>query len=267
MHEYDVALKSILMRPGSVLLTALTGESTLRWLNVELPKVNNPRMDLLGEAEDGTRWGIELQARNEKNFPYRMGYYLFGSAERSGRLNRQIALYVGEAPLRMKDRVEGPDISYRFHLVDIRDLDGERLLASASLSDNVIAILTRLGREPDTVRRILQRIAAGRPGEREQAMSELLIVACLRKLDSKIKREAKKMPILNDIMDSEVFGPLIRQGRAEGQMDMLLGQLEQRFGPVPERTRKRLAALKPAQLKAAGLRVLNARKIDDVFAR
>jgi hypothetical protein len=41
MHEYDVALKRILTRPGSALLFALTGAAKLRWLNVELPKVNN----------------------------------------------------------------------------------------------------------------------------------------------------------------------------------------------------------------------------------
>jgi hypothetical protein len=55
MHEYDVALKRILTRPGSALLFALTGASELRWLNVELPKVNNLRVDLLGAA--GRRTG------------------------------------------------------------------------------------------------------------------------------------------------------------------------------------------------------------------
>src|SRR5713226_2795386 len=122
MHEYDVALKSILMRPGSGLLAALTGSSSLRWLNVELPKVNNRRVDLLGEDDDGGKVGIELQARNEKVFPFRMGSYLFSNAEVYGCLQRQIALYVGEAPLRMKNFVEGPNISYRFDMVDIRDL-------------------------------------------------------------------------------------------------------------------------------------------------
>jgi hypothetical protein len=79
------------------------------------------------------------------------------------------------------------------------------------------------------------------------------------------------MPILNDIMDSEVFGPLIRQGRAEGraegQLEMMLGQMEKRFGAVPPRYRKRLAAMKPEELKAAGLRLLDVNRIEDLFAR
>ena len=43
-------------------------------------------------------------------------------------------------------------------------------------------------------------------------MAELPILACLRTLGGEVTKEAKRMPILNDIMDSEVLGPLIRQG-------------------------------------------------------
>src|SRR5258708_25000299 len=108
----------------------------------------------------------------------------------------------------MKNFVEGPNLSYRFDMVDIRDLDGERLLKSGNLGDNVIAILTRLGSHPDTVRRILKRIAAGRPGERERALSELVIVSGLRRLTGEGKREAKKMPIFDDIKGNQGLRPL-----------------------------------------------------------
>src|SRR5579863_163961 len=172
MHEYDVALKNILTRPGCSILAQLTGASSLRWINVEVPKVSNRRVDLLGELPDGNLVHIELQSRNEKDFPLRMAEYLFGIRRQYGRLPRQVALYVGEAPLRMKDRIEGPDASVRFHVVDIRDLDGERLLASSSMGDNVLAILTMLSEQPKAVRRILERIEEGHPEEREQALAE-----------------------------------------------------------------------------------------------
>lgn len=126
MHEYDVALKSILTRPGSSILTQLIGVRSLKWINVEAPKVNNRRVDLLGELPDGNLVHIELQSRNEKDFALRMAEYAFGIRRKYGHLPHQVALYVGEAPLRMKDRIEGPDVSVRFHLVDIRNLDGER---------------------------------------------------------------------------------------------------------------------------------------------
>jgi hypothetical protein len=52
MHEYDVTLKNILTRPGSSVLAQLTGLSSLKWLNVEAPKVSNRRVDLLGELPE-----------------------------------------------------------------------------------------------------------------------------------------------------------------------------------------------------------------------
>jgi hypothetical protein len=139
-----------------------------------------------------------------------MAEYLSGIGRRYGLFPRQVVLYVGEAPLRMKDRIEGPDFSVRFHLVDIRELDGEQLLASASIGDNVLAVLTRLSEQLKVVRRILERIAAGQPEKRDQALSELLILARLRRLSGDLKREVEKMPILldmmDDIMDDEVLG-------------------------------------------------------------
>ena len=42
----------------------------------------------------------------------------------------QIVLYVGPARMRMKDHIAEEGLSYRCHIVDVRDLDGERLLAS-----------------------------------------------------------------------------------------------------------------------------------------
>lgn len=268
MHEYDVAIKRILTRPGSVLLNALTGAHSLRWLNGELPQVNNRRVDLLGESPDGELTQIELQAWNELDFPLRMGEYLFGIGRRYGRLPRQVVLYVGEARLSMPDRIEGPDYLVRFHMVDIRDLDGEQLLASDNRGDHVMAILTRLGTRPDTLRRrILKGIADGPAAERDQSLAELLIIAGLRKLDDEVKREAWKMPILNDIMDHGVIGPLLRQGRAEGELALLRRLIERKFGVASLRFRKRLEALKPAEIEAAGLRLLDAESIEDLFER
>ena len=267
MHEYDVALKNILTRPGSSALDQLTGASSLKWINVEAPKVSNRRVDLLGESPNGNLVHIELQSRNEKDFPMRMAEYLFGIGLRYGRLPRQVALYVGEAPLRMKDRVESPDVSVRFHLVDIRDLDGAKLLASAHVGDNVLAVLTRLSEQPRVVRRILERIAAASPNERDRALAELLILAKLRRLSGEVTRETRKMPILEDIMDHDVIGPAIRKGRVEGQVELLLSLIQKRFGRVPPAVSQRIAALKPAQLKRVGLRLLDAQRIEDLFAR
>ena len=277
MQEYDVALKRILTRPGSALLASLTGGGAVDWLNVELPKVNNLRVDLLAVSASGELIHFELQSRNERDLALRMAEYFFAIWRQYGKLPRQIVLSVGEKRLRMKNFIAGPNLNFRFHLVDVRDLDGEKLLARPSLSDNVIAILTRLGSEPGTVRRILTRIADGQEELRGEALMELSILAGLRKLTGEVKREAKRMPILEDIMDNEIFGPAIRQGlaqgraeglvegRVEGQMEILLRLIERKFGTVSPRIRQRLAKLQPEQLTAVGFRLLDATSAQDLF--
>ena len=57
------------------------------------------------------------------------------------------------------------------------------------------------------------------------------------------------------------------ENELEGQVEMLLSQVEKRFGRVPPAVGQRIAALKPAQLKRAGLRLLDAQHIEDLFAR
>ena len=93
VHEYNTALKRILTRPGSMLLSALTGSSSLRWLDTETPLAPNLRVDLLGESPRGHLIHIELQNRNDQDFPPRMAEYSLALALRHGRPPKQVALY------------------------------------------------------------------------------------------------------------------------------------------------------------------------------
>ena len=275
MHEYDVALKKILTRPPSSLLAALTGSSTLHWLNVEAPLVRNLRVDLLGETPDGELIHIELQSRNEPRFYMRMGEYSFAVALRYGKLPRQVGLYVGSEPLNMESRISWTGGEFRFDLIDIRNLDGEALLASENPGDNVVSILTRMGSEPEAVRRVLKRIADGSPDDSPEALAELSIIAGLRKLAGEVRRETRLMPIQESILDHEVIGPLVLrgriegriEGRVEGQFALLLRQIEKRFGEIPPSVLKRITALPSSQVEIAGLRLLDAIDIEDLFTQ
>jgi predicted transposase YdaD len=94
-------------------------------------------------------------------------------------------------------------------------------------------------------------------------------------MEDEARREANKMPILNDIMDNRVIGPAIRkglaqgrvEGRMEGQVEIVLSQIQKRFGRIPPAVGQRIAALKPAQLKRVAVRLLDAQTIEDLFAR
>ena len=292
MHEYDVALKRILTSfliccaslstsaPSTDISVScsgasssvsasetITGASSLRWLNVERPLVRNLRVDLLGESPDGELIHIELQSRNERGFPFRMREYSFAVALRHGRLPRQVALYAGAEPLRMPAQVHGPGGTFRYHLMDIRQLDGELLLASKDPGDNIVAILTRLGGKPDAVRRVLDRIEDGPPDLRDEALAELSILAGLRKLTGEVEREAMKVPIQESIRNNDYYGPLIRQERARGNREILASMTRKKFGAISPETRKRLDALGPRQIRTVALRLLDAQRIEDLFAR
>src|SRR5260370_29089378 len=116
MHQFDTTLKRILTRPGSVLLAALlrsTGLQSLdgvRWLNVQLPKVSNLRVDQLGLLPDGRLIHIECQSWNDYLIAMRMAEYLFGIWRVHGQIPIQIVLYIGQKPMRMKNTIIAPGL-------------------------------------------------------------------------------------------------------------------------------------------------------------
>jgi hypothetical protein len=131
MHDYDVTLKRLFRSPAPSTLAQLTGGAVIaKWLPGELPQVQNLRMDLLGEASDGTLIQIELQSANDPSIRKRMFKYCEAVYDLYDRIPRQIVLYVGAAGLRMANEIREEGVWIRFNMVDIRILDGERLLES-----------------------------------------------------------------------------------------------------------------------------------------
>ena len=261
----------------------LTGSNSIEWVNIELHRRGSLRVDLLGRTPDGRLIHIELQSRNEKFFYVRMGEYGFAIARQYGQYPEQFVLYVGQEPLRMKNEIQLPQFHFRFGIIDIRDLNTQALLESSNPSDNVIAILTRDGGKKEVIRQVLAKIARAKGNQRKEALAELMAIAGLRKLGNVIGREVKQMPILEDFMDHDFLGPKLRKAHAEGleqgleqglerglekgQLGLLLKLVERRFGRVPATVRKRLEALKPVQLERAGLRLLDARRVEDLLPR
>ena len=189
MQQYDAALKLLLRGAATVAVRELTGVAIANWLDTELPKVQNLRLDLLGETVDQVLIQIELQSANDAAMPLRMAEYCLGIYRLRGRFPRQLCLYVGEAPLRMERELRGPAVWFGYELVDIRSLDGHRLLESPNFEDNVIAILTRLRDQKDAVRSIVTRIAGLADADRQRALGQLLILAGLRHLEEVVEQE------------------------------------------------------------------------------
>ncbi len=270
MQDYDVTMKILLQRSAGATLRELTGTAVAKWLDVELPKVQNLRLDLLGETVDGGLVHVELQSTNDPAMPLRMAEYCLGVFRLLGRFPRQIVLYVGEAPARMDCELRAPGVLFRYRLIDICTLNGERLLESEEVGDNIIAILARLRDHGSAVRRIMQRIARLPAAEREVALAQLLILAGLRRLAQTVAVEAKKMPIQIDLLENDFLGPIIlknrQEGRQEGELTILRRLIEKRFGTMPVWAAEKLATLPPSELEDLSVRVLDAASIEELLA-
>ncbi len=273
MQKYDIALKEILRTPDSVAATQLAGARVKRWLDPHLPQAVSPEADLVGETLAGGLVHLEIQSSNDRRMPERMLRYCSGLYWRTGRLPRQILVYVGNERLRMIDRVAGPHFEFAYQVIDIRELDGEKLIESPVLGDNVIAILTRLGKQPEALRAIVRRISKSKTAEQQKAHAQLLALSGLRCLEVDLEREAREMPITIDLMKNKVIGPRLRQAEAEGRaqgeatgrLALLRDLLRQRFGPLPAKYARKLSRLSPEQISALTAKLFDARSLDELL--
>jgi hypothetical protein len=161
----------------------------------------------------------------------------------------------------MGSGLSAPNLAYSYRIVDIRELDGERLLASPVVGDNIVAILTKLPDRRDTVRRIMQRIAVLGPGEREAMLRRLWILAGLRDLVDVVEEEMIEMPITEDIMNHGSIGPAAKKAVLEA----LRPQMEERFGPIPAWAEERLAGMHPRAVIALGARVYHTKSLEELL--
>jgi hypothetical protein len=177
----------------------------------------------------------------------------------------------------MNSQVTGPHLAFNCRIVDIRELDGEGLLESASLEDNIVGILSGLRDERAAVRRVLERIAASDAKDRPIALAELMILAGLRKMSAIIEQEAKRMPILDDIMDHEVLGREFKRGLAQGREQgreqglatartTLLRLIEKRFGQIPDWARQKVNSLDAAAIGEIIVKAVDAPTLEALFA-
>jgi hypothetical protein len=170
----------------------------------------------------------------------------------------------------MRKELHHPHLEYSYRLVDVRDLDGKRLLKSGRVDDNIVALLTGIADQRQAVRLVVRRIKGlRRKGERQSALDRLVILAGLRKmLGTIVEEEVKKVPILNNILDHEILGREYKKGRQEGRQEegltIVRRLIEKQFGSVPkwaeEQLEKLSAKQRPASTRLSGLtRILKAR--------
>src|SRR6266511_2113707 len=175
--RFDTILKTLFQSSSLLLLELLTHAPVREWINVEIPKAQMNKVDLVAWLADGRLYHLELQSENDPSMASRMLEYYFLLWKRYGVPPVQQVIYVGAPPMAMVSDIQHENLTFRYRATDIRELDSELLLRSASIEDNLLAILCRHKDTRTAVRRILTRIGQLPPSRRLNAMSQLLVLS------------------------------------------------------------------------------------------
>ena len=65
-HHFDVSLKLLIQRSGGIVARTVFGGPVVEWVNVELPEVRNPRVDLPARDGAGRQANLQLVAGYRK---------------------------------------------------------------------------------------------------------------------------------------------------------------------------------------------------------
>jgi hypothetical protein len=270
--DWDTTLKLLVTASADRLLPML-GESGQvdRWLNVELPKTQNLRVDLLAELTSGQLVHFELQSRNGRKMPFRMLEYGVVICRREGRYPVQILIYAGNDPLRMPNHFRAPGFEFRFEIVDLKALDGARLLESENVSENLLALLMTVENKIQAIQRIITRIGRLEVSERLDAITRLLLTCRMRKLSPEIDEEITKMSMTFNIETDKIIGPYYRKGvktgKVQGRAAMLRRMIRAKFGSLPKWAADHIATCSPQQIDGLGVRLIGSSSLEQLFPR
>ena len=268
--EYDATLKQLVTRSAPRLLNALVGGPIEKWLNIELPRVNAPRMDMLCQRSDGCLVNIEFQTANEPDMAEREAVYYLETYRALRKYPVPVVLYMGRESMRMRSRIDTEHMKFQMRLIDIREFDGDDLAENGDLGDAIISILARVRDQHRAVTRVLERIATLKGQERKVAVEQLTILAGLRGLEDEVAKEASHMPVIIDLMENKVVREIYQrgtaEGKAEGERSMLIRLLERRFGPLPADAFDKIGAADLEAIERWGLQLLDAASLEEALS-
>lgn len=279
--KYDTTLKDLLWRGAPALLRQLVGVPAAELLPTEFPATRNRHPDLLARLTDGRLFHLELQSGPDERMPWRMLEYYGLIADRHGGepvVQRVLAL-TAPAAAALKTGIAHPNLRFGYDVVGAEDLDAEALLASDRPDDQILAVLCRTDDMRVRVRTILEHLLPLDGRERRDAVIRLLVLGGLRGAVPVVMEEVGTMGIQIDIEENEYLKSVFlkgqqagkaqgkAEGKAEGQAELLLKQLERRFGAVPDSWRQVVRAAPPERVEAWGEAIFDADSLESLLGR
>jgi|SRR5688572_2134826 len=92
-----------------------------------------------------------------------------------------------------------------------------KLLDSSRTADYVLAILAGTADGPSLVREILERVSRRKAAERDTAIAYLAALSGLRRFETILVQEAKRMGLVIDWKKNEILRGIHEEGREEGR--------------------------------------------------
>lgn len=140
--------------------------------------------------------------------------------------------------------------------------------AEQAREDPELAVLSAMahGQDPDIERSVQVAIAAQLASLRlDEDRSKFYCDLIQHALSEAARRALQTMDLSKYEYQSEFARRYVAQGRGEGRADLLTRQLTQRFGPLSEAARARLASASIDELDAIGERVLTAGSLSEAL--
>lgn len=281
--QFDTTLKELFQTLPYRLLEQLCGSQVVELLTVEQPSVKARRPDLVARLASGRILHLELQGDDEAGMPWRMLEYYAPLRRTHDQPPWQIVLYLGERQLKVAPRIREPRLRFSYDVIDIRELDSRPLLASDSLSDNLIAILCNVADVRVASRRILKKLATLPSKQAKDAVVKLTILSKLRRAEKIVIEEVRKtMPLTReDLLELPMISELVlfgeqqaeergekkgeKKGKREEARRLLSKQLEYRFGELPDWAKQEIASADLRTLERWSLRLLKAKTLADIL--
>ena len=287
----DLLLKHLFKNPATKLIEIILGKK-VNWQllqDTDLKIVKNREADLVVKLEDNTILHIEIQSTNDPSMPYRMFEYFYLITDKYKPKDLiQVCIYIGKEPLKMSDKIQFSDWTYRYRLIDMKDIPCKELVSSPNITDKLLAGLCKIEDPRFYVENVIKEIKKANPKDRKELFTLFLEISKIRNnIEEEIKRyirqEDFEMPITIEWTWEELesypgIGKALKtgkekfikeglqQGLIEGLEKAVFDIIESRFGNVPEDLRKKIENLKDAdKLRDLLKKVLVVSDIQEVY--